>query len=53
MNSMMELPLKPYHFAQLSFAWDQPETADGLMRMRPRKPGKHSSNIPVLILILL
>ncbi|KAF8968280.1 aminophospholipid-transporting P-type ATPase [Flammula alnicola] len=22
----------------LSFAWDQPETADGLMRMKPRKP---------------
>ncbi|TFK34868.1 aminophospholipid-transporting P-type ATPase [Crucibulum laeve] len=22
----------------LSFAWDQPETADGLMRMSPRKP---------------
>jgi len=25
---------------QLSFAWDLPETADGLMRMKPRKPGK-------------
>jgi sodium/potassium-transporting ATPase subunit alpha len=23
---------------QLSFAWDKPETADGLMRMNPRKP---------------
>ncbi|PPQ63350.1 hypothetical protein CVT24_006723 [Panaeolus cyanescens] len=22
----------------LSFAWDQPETADGLMRLKPRKP---------------
>ena len=26
--------------AQLSFAWDKPETKDGLMRMLPRKPGK-------------
>lgn len=25
---------------QLSFAWDKPETADGLMRTNPRKPGK-------------
>ncbi|KAG5717870.1 Sodium/potassium-transporting ATPase subunit alpha-3 [Termitomyces sp. T112] len=25
-------------FAALSFAWDKPETADGLMRMNPRKP---------------
>ena len=24
---------------QLSFAWDKPETIDGLMRMGPRKPG--------------
>ena len=24
---------------QLSFAWDPPETLDGLMRMAPRKPG--------------
>ncbi|KAG6860192.1 hypothetical protein C0995_014560 [Termitomyces sp. Mi166 len=24
--------------AALSFAWDKPETADGLMRMNPRKP---------------
>jgi sodium/potassium-transporting ATPase subunit alpha len=23
---------------QLSFAWDKPETKDGLMRMSPRKP---------------
>jgi sodium/potassium-transporting ATPase subunit alpha len=23
---------------QLSFAWDKPETVDGLMRMQPRKP---------------
>jgi sodium/potassium-transporting ATPase subunit alpha len=26
--------------SQLSFAWDQPETTDGLMRLKPRKPGK-------------
>ncbi|TFK45629.1 aminophospholipid-transporting P-type ATPase [Heliocybe sulcata] len=25
-------------FVALSFAWDKPETADGLMRMPPRKP---------------
>ena len=25
-------------FVALSFAWDKPETADGLMRMGPRKP---------------
>jgi sodium/potassium-transporting ATPase subunit alpha len=25
-------------FVALSFAWDQPETVDGLMRMSPRKP---------------
>lgn len=25
-------------FVALSFAWDKPETADGLMRMSPRKP---------------
>ncbi|CDO71883.1 hypothetical protein BN946_scf184940.g30 [Trametes cinnabarina] len=25
-------------FVALSFAWDQPETKDGLMRMAPRKP---------------
>ena len=26
-------------FVALSFAWDKPETQDGLMRMMPRKPG--------------
>jgi sodium/potassium-transporting ATPase subunit alpha len=25
-------------FVALSFAWDQPETQDGLMRLKPRKP---------------
>ena len=25
---------------QLSFAWDKPETVDGLMRLKPRKPGR-------------
>lgn len=25
-------------FVALSFAWDKPETTDGLMRMNPRKP---------------
>ncbi|KAI0093821.1 aminophospholipid-transporting P-type ATPase [Irpex rosettiformis] len=30
-------------FVALSFAWDQPETKDGLMRMTPRKPvNQHS-----------
>lgn len=26
-------------FIQLTFAWDKPETEDGLMRLNPRKPG--------------
>ncbi|EPQ58706.1 aminophospholipid-transporting P-type ATPase [Gloeophyllum trabeum ATCC 11539] len=30
-------------FVALSFAWDKPETADGLMRMPPRKPVSDSS----------
>ncbi|KAF7799696.1 hypothetical protein EIP86_010938 [Pleurotus ostreatoroseus] len=30
-------------FVALSFAWDKPETKDGLMRMKPRKPvNEHS-----------
>ncbi|GJE88013.1 aminophospholipid-transporting P-type ATPase [Phanerochaete sordida] len=30
-------------FVALSFAWDKPETADGLMRMSPRKPVNNRS----------
>jgi len=29
-------------FVALSFAWDKPETIDGLMRMSPRKPGDYN-----------
>ncbi|KAF7974995.1 hypothetical protein HWV62_10595 [Athelia sp. TMB] len=30
-------------FVALSFAWDKPETVDGLMRMNPRKPVNNQS----------
>jgi sodium/potassium-transporting ATPase subunit alpha len=36
---------------QLSFAWDKPETVDGLMRMAPRKPGD-SDEVPFILQVL-
>lgn len=35
------------YIQQLSFAWDKPETADGLMRLKPRKPGLLCFLIPI------
>ena len=40
-----------FFLLQLSFAWDKPETADGLMRLKPRKPGKRFSFYELKILI--
>ncbi|KAJ6620357.1 aminophospholipid-transporting P-type ATPase [Mycena sp. CBHHK59/15] len=34
-------------FVALSFAWDKPETVDGLMRMTPRKPVNNKSILSI------